>query len=226
VIRNSRRMTALGIAGALALASALTGCGAGMNPETARPTQLTEGVNVSRADLNVQIRNMFVLGPAEDQTLAVGASAPVYATLIDSAPDGQPDKLVAVASNVSGAPTPLAGGGLTLPPGQAVSLNSPGGPAAVLTALAKTLVGGENIELALQFERAGVVKVTVPVVPQSGDFQTYPPAPSVPSPPPVSPTDSATATAGATATVGATAAATKTKKKKKAKKPATPTPTP
>ncbi|MDX6433001.1 MAG: periplasmic copper chaperone, partial [Streptosporangiaceae bacterium] len=198
MIRNSRRVTALAIAGAITLASAVTGCGAGTNPETARPTQLTEGVNVSRADLDVQIRNMFVLGPSEGKTLPAGGSAPVYATLISSATDGRPDKLVAVSSNMSGTPTPLPGGGLALPPGQAVSLNSPTGPRAVLAGLTTALRGGENIEVALQFERAGVVKATLPVVPQSGDFQTYGPAPTpVASPTATSPSASPKATASA-----------------------------
>jgi copper(I)-binding protein len=218
VIRNSRRVTALAIAGALALASAVTGCGAGMSPETARPTQLTEGVNVSRTDLNVQIRNLFVLGPSESGTLPAGGSAPIYATLINSATDGRPDKLVAVSSIVSGPPTPLPGGGLELPPGRAVSLNGLSGPRAVLSGLTKTLIGGENIDLALQFERAGVVRVTAPVVPQSGDFQTYPPAPSAAaSTPAASPTGSTTASPGTTP---------KAKKRKKAEKSATPAPTP
>jgi hypothetical protein len=216
VIRNSRRVTALAIAGAITLASAVTGCGAGTNPETARPTQLTEGVNVSRADLDVQIRNMFVLGPSEGKALPAGGSAPVYATLISSATDGRPDKLVAVSSNMSGTPTPLPGGGLALPPGQAVSLNSPTGPRAVLAGLTTALRGGENIEVALQFERAGVVKATLPVVPQSGDFQTYGPAPTpVASPTATSPSASPKATASAAS-----------KKRKKVAKTAVPTPTP
>lgn len=210
MIRNSRRVTALAIAGALTLAPAVTGCGAGMNPETARPTQLTEGVNVSRNNLAIQIRNLFVLGPADGQTLAVGASAPVYATLINSATDGQPDKLVAVSSNVSGQPTPLTG--IDLPVGRAVSLNGPAGPLAVLSGLTKTLVGGEIVEVALQFQRAGVVKVMVPVIPQRGDFQTYPAAPTpVVSSPTANPAVSLTATPAG---------------KKKSKKSAKPTPTP
>ena len=224
MIRNSRRVTALAIAGALTLAAAVTGCGAGASPETARPTQLTEGVNVSRTDLDIQIRNMFVLGPAEGKVLAAGGSAPLYATLINSATDGQPDKLVAVSSNVSGAPTPLPGGGLALPPGQAVSLNGPTGPRAVLSGLTQPLRGGENIQVALQFERAGVVKATVPVVPQSGDFQTYGPAPSAePSTPGASP--SASAGASGTASPGATASPA-SKKLKKVRKTPRPTPTP
>jgi copper(I)-binding protein len=191
-----------------------------MNPETSRPTQLTEGVNVSRTDLNIQIRNLFVLGPAENATLPAGGSAPVYATLIDSATDGQPDRLIAVSSSVSGQPTALPGGGLELPVGQAVSLNgSNGTPQAVLTGLTKTLSGGEDIELAMQFQRAGVVNVTVPVVPQSGDFQTYPAAPRAvaSTPAAASPTTSPKTTSTVTPAA---------KKRKKTNKSPTPSPTP
>jgi copper(I)-binding protein len=228
VIRNSRRVTALAIAGALTLTSAVTGCGAGAHPETARPTQLTEGVNVSRTDLAIQIRNMFVLGPSAGKTLPAGGSAPLYATLINSATDGRPDTLVAVSSNISGAPAPLPGGGLALPSGQALSLNGPTGPRAVLSGLTQPLRGGENIQVALQFERAGVVKATVPVVPQSGDFQTYGPAPSAqPSTPGASTPGAPSASPGSsgTASPGVTASPASRKLKKVRKKPS-PTPTP
>jgi copper(I)-binding protein len=228
VIRNSRRVSALALAGALTLAASVTGCGAGTHPETARPTQLTEGVNVSRTDLNVQIRNMFVLGPAEGASLQAGGSVPLYATLINSAPDGLPDRLVAVSSDVSGAPTVLPGGGLDLPAGQAVSLNGPDGPLAVLSGLARTLMGGEIVQVALQFERAGVVKTTVPVVLQNGDFETYRPAPTPLATTHGTATPSASPGASLSASPGSAAAAAslKTHKRKKPGKTATPTPTP
>ncbi len=121
------RLAVLGITGALTIAPALTGCGSGTHPETARPTQLTEGVNADiPTDLSkptqIKIRNLFVLGPAETKTLDTGSSAPVYGTLIDSG--GQPDKLISVSSPAFGGTSKIRGGGIALAPGQAVELSA------------------------------------------------------------------------------------------------------
>ena len=121
------RLAVLGIAGALTIAPALTGCGSGTHPETARPTQLTEGVNADiPTDLSkptqIKIRNLFVLGPAETKTLDTGSSAPVYGTLIDSG--GQADTLISVSSPAFGGTSKIRGGGIALAPGQAVELSA------------------------------------------------------------------------------------------------------
>lgn len=122
------RLAVLGIAGALTIAPALAGCGAGTHPETTRPTQLTEGVNADiPTDLSkptqIKIRNLFVLGPADTKTLDTGSSAPVYGTLIDSG--GQADKLISVSSPAFGGTSKIRGGGIALAPGQAVQLGAP-----------------------------------------------------------------------------------------------------
>jgi copper(I)-binding protein len=121
------RLAVLGIAGALTIAPALAGCGAGTHPETTRPTQLTQGVNADiPTDLSkptqIKIRNLFVLGPADTKALDTGSSAPVYGTLIDSG--GQPDKLISVSSPAFGGTSKIRGGGIALAPGQAVQLSA------------------------------------------------------------------------------------------------------
>ncbi|GAA2083472.1 hypothetical protein [Actinomadura alba] len=184
--RNNRRVAALAIAGALTLAPAVSGCGAGHNPQTAQPVNLTEGVNVS-TDSGVNVRNLFVLGPAPGRRLTPGASAPVYAAVINDTTDGQPDRLVAVGSPDFQQPAPLTGGGIDLPARQLVQLGAqaPGQPgtAIVLGGLGKELLGGESIELTLRFQRSGDLKVLVPVVPHADAYATYSPAaPPAPTP--------------------------------------------
>jgi copper(I)-binding protein len=258
VIRNSRRVVALAVAGAVAIAPVISGCGAGEEPQTSAPTQLTEGVNASipknrPAAAQIDIRNLFVLGPKPGQTLAQGGAAPLYATIINQV-KGRPDKLVSVSSPTF-SQVKLQGGGVVIPaaapsgagsavkligqtiaPGAAPSASptgkkgkkSPGatatpsatgtpvtpsptgtgeapggnpthessntpsappqtaavpspatgtGPLVVLTGATQQLVGGEQIMVTLQFEQAGSVQVQVPVIPQQGEYETYPAAP-------------------------------------------------
>ena len=104
MIRNSRRVAALAVAGAVAIAPVISGCGAGSEPQSAAPTQLTEGVNVTvpkdkPESAQIDIRNMFLLGPKPDMAFGQGSSLPLYATIINQV-KGRPDKLVSIASPV------------------------------------------------------------------------------------------------------------------------------
>ncbi|MFC4913339.1 hypothetical protein [Actinomadura gamaensis] len=275
MIRNSRRVVALAFAGAVAMAPVLSGCGAGEEPQTAAPTQLTEGVNAwvpknEPARPQVSIRNMFLLGPEPDKALPAGSSVPLYGTLINEVP-GRADRLVSVSAPefgqaklasdgvvlppakergmgsavsllgtgaaghpttpghvtpsgtpsgkptgtkpskpgtkpstgapttpasgnptapasgsptapASGSPTAPASGAPTTPAGESPSAPTsgeatpaPGGksPLVVLTQANKQLLGGEAIQVTLQFEKAGTVTLTVPVIPQQNEFSTY-----------------------------------------------------
>ncbi|MBO2454825.1 hypothetical protein J4573_47600 [Actinomadura barringtoniae] len=255
--RNSRRVVALAIAGAVAFAPVISACGAGESPQTAAPTQLTEGVNAhvpqDEKVSKIDIRNMFLLGPAPDQTLAPGSSLPLYATVINQV-KGQ-DRLVAVTSDAF-SQSKIAGGAVVLPAaapsgkGSAVSLlgvapaatpsatptgkasgkpstapttsptTSPsatpstsasapettpsaatgtGGlaPLVLLTGLNREVRGGESVRLRLQFEHAGSVELSVPVIPRQGEYATYAPAPE-----PATPTASPKPGTSETATPG------------------------
>ncbi|ACY96294.1 MULTISPECIES: copper chaperone PCu(A)C [Thermomonospora] len=205
MIRNSRRVFALTVAGAIALAPVLSGCAAGHTPQTAMPTQLTEGVNVSVPQdakvAQIDIRNMFVLGPAPGSTAAAGSAVPLYATLINQV-QGKADRLVEVSSPAF-RQAQIAGGGIALPAagpegGTAVRLIAEGQqmPPVVLQGLTSPLIGGETIRLTLRFEQAGSITVPVPVVPWQQEFATYSPVPTAPAP---SPTGAETATASPTA---------------------------
>jgi copper(I)-binding protein len=117
VSRNSRRSVAIAVAGVFAVAPLVTACAAGRTPQTSLPTQLAEGVNAS-AHL-VDIRNVFLLGPAPGHTLPAGGVAPLYAWFVNRA--AAPDKLVAVEAPGVATSADVAGGGVVLPPGKLVS---------------------------------------------------------------------------------------------------------
>lgn len=259
MIRNSRRVVTLAVAGAVAITPVISGCGAGSEPQTAAPTQLTEGVNVTVPKdrpqaAQIDIRNMFLLGPKPDETFGPGSSLPLYATIINQV-KGRQDRLVSVASP-NFAQVRIADGAVVLPPaqpsgqGSAVRLigqsaapsasptatttgkpgkkkkpgatpeptgtgatpntpstpepgntpsapetsapvtsapvtsapepgsAAPGSPAGkaplvVLIGLNRQVLGGERLLLRLQFEQAGTVDVTVPVIPQQGEYTAY-----------------------------------------------------
>lgn len=214
MIRNNRRVAALALGGVLTIAPAVTGCGAGLNPEIARRSEPPQGINFqvpgdSTKPALIEVRQLFVLGPADNQALNPGAAAPLYGDLIDSNPNGQPDKLVSVTSPAFSGPTEITGGAVDLPTNKLVSLNTGTAPLVVLKGLGQRLFGGENLSLTLNFANAGSVTVLVPVVPWRGYFTTYPVAPSA------VPTTSASATPGVSGS--ATPAA-----KKNAKKSASP----
>lgn len=123
VIRNSRRVVVLAIAGAVAIAPVISGCGAGEEPQSAAPTQLTEGVNVTvpknrPAAPQINLRNMFLLAPTPGRPVGAGTSLPLYGAIINQV-KGRPDRLVAVSSPAFGGEAKIDGGGLALPPAAA-----------------------------------------------------------------------------------------------------------
>jgi hypothetical protein len=177
VSRNSRRRTvALAFAGTLVLVTpAISACGAGTHPQTLLPTQFVEGVNVSVG--LVDVRNMFLLGPAPGQTLPVGGDVPLYGAIVND--DTTTDQLVAIEA---GGIAKSAAENVPLPPHQLVQLGKQGPgattPTVVLKGLTQPLNGTETAHLILHFARAGQLSVQVPVVPWQGYYQTYAPAPT------------------------------------------------
>jgi copper(I)-binding protein len=196
VIRNSRRMATAAIAGALAITPAVSACGANAEPQTAAPTQLTEGVNISTTS-GVAVRNLFVLGPAPGQKLTPGSAVTVYGSVVNNSTDGRPDRLVAITAPGVAQTGQIQGGGIDLPYQQLVRLGvpSPDGlttPLLTLQGLTTPLSGGQPVKLTLQFQRGGTLAATVPVVARQGSYATYAPAPA--------PTPSATTTPSPSAT--------------------------
>ncbi|NKZ06117.1 hypothetical protein [Actinomadura latina] len=122
MIRNSRRVVVLAVAGAVAIAPVISGCGAGETPQSAFPTRLSEGVNVTvpkdkPTSSQIDLRNMFLLGPASGEAIKPGGDMPLYGVLINQV-QGRQDRLVSVSSPAFGG-AKIAGGSLTLPPAAA-----------------------------------------------------------------------------------------------------------
>lgn len=190
-----RKVALLAVAGSLAL----TGCGAGTSAESTKPTQLTEGVNLSQNGIDV--RHLFVLGPAPGTKLPVGSSLAVYGTLINSGSSAS-DALTGVS--VAGGAVQLGavkGGAVELPLHKAVNLaqagaqpsaqptpaaptgtapsagaEQDGGAAVVLKGTTKVITPGEYLRLTLQFRNAQAITVNVQVIPAKGEYATLPPA--------------------------------------------------
>jgi copper(I)-binding protein len=174
-------MVAAGIAGTLAIIPAVSACGAGEDPQTAQPTQLTEGVNVTTKN-GVAVRNLFVLGPPPGQKINPGSAATLYASVVNDSADAQPDRLVGISAPGVAQAAQIQGGGIDLPYQRLVRLgvSSPAGittPLITLQGIVMPLGGGESLKLTLQFEKAGALQVAVPVVPREGSYMTYAPAP-------------------------------------------------
>ncbi|HEU5156941.1 MAG TPA: hypothetical protein VFU43_08080 [Streptosporangiaceae bacterium] len=184
--RYSRRMVALGIAGALAIIPAVSACGAGNDPQTAQPTQLTEGVNVTTKN-GLAVRNLFVLGPVPGQQLAPQSAATVYASIVNDSTDGRPDRLIGISAPGVAQGAQIQGGGIDLPYQRLVQIGvaSPAGittPLIILQGLTRPVSGGESINLTLRFQNAGELQAAVPVVSRDGHYTTYAPAPTVTTP--------------------------------------------
>lgn len=204
MIRYSRRMVAVGVAGALAIVPAVSACGVGNDPQTARATQLTEGVNVTTKN-GVAVRNLFILGPAPGQQLAARSAATVYASIVNDSSDGRPDRLVGISAPGVAQGGQIQGGGIDLPYRRLVRVGvaTQAGittPLIILQDLATPLSGGESINLTLRFEQAGELTAAVPVVPRDGYYTTYAPAPVAPPTPTATASGTPTPTASGTPT--------------------------
>ena len=160
------------LVGAIAmLVPALAGCEAGLNAPTLQYHSASSGTSTT---LNgIELDNVFVLGPALNQTLPAGGQAGVFLAL--SAQDH--DQLVSASAPGTASSVQLLSGPITLSPGALVNLSGPA-PAVVLNGLTNPLSGGETIRLVLTFASAGVVPLVVPVLPAAYDYTTFSPPPT------------------------------------------------
>jgi hypothetical protein len=125
----------------------------------------------------VKTLNMIILGPEQNQSLNIGADAPLYASIVSSPPDRETDRLIAVSSPAFTG-SRLVEGGVKLPVGQLIRLREIQPPAVVLTGSKQRLLGGERLPVILVFERAGRVEAQwTPVVVRRGQYEDYPTAP-------------------------------------------------
>ena len=158
--------------GAIAiLVPALAGCEAGYDAPTLQYHSASSGTSTT---INgIELDNVFVLGPALNQTLPAGGQAGVFLAL--SAQDH--DQLVSASAPGTASSVQLLSGPITLSPGALVNLSGPA-PLVVLNGLTSPLSGGESVRLVLIFANAGAVTLQVPVLPAAYDYATYSPPPT------------------------------------------------
>lgn len=178
------------IAAVAALIPALAGCEAGTNAPTQQWHPPTEGTGLVQH--GIDIRNMFVLGAPTNSSLAAGQSAGLFFALYNN---GAPDRLLSITAPGTAESVHLPGGSVRVGKYQEILLTGPQ-PKAVLVNLTRELAGGTDVRVVMNFQNAGRIPLTVPVLPQAQYYTTYSPAPS-PSP---TPKTSPTGTPGATPT--------------------------
>jgi len=168
VTRWTRRL----LVGAIAiLVPALAGCEAGYNAPTLEYHPASNGVSTT---INgIELDNVFVLGPALNQTLPAGGQAGVFLAMSSQTRD----LLVSASAPGAANSVQLLNGPVTLRPGELVNLSGPA-PLIVLNGLTNPLSGGETISLVLTFASAGVVPLRVPVEPAAYEYTTYSPPPT------------------------------------------------
>ena len=159
--------------GAIAiLVPTLAGCEAGLNAPTLEFHPASFGV--STVVNGITLDDLFVLGPALNETLPTGGQAGVFLSLSSQFSD---DKLVAVSAAGTASSVQLVNGPVTLVQGTVVDLSGPH-PEIVLNGLTNSLSGGETVRLTFTFTNAGLVTLMVPVEPAAYEFATYSPAPT------------------------------------------------
>ena len=158
--------------GAIALlVPTLAGCEAGLNAPTLDYHPASYGV--STVVNGITLDDLFVLGPALNETLPAGGQAGVFLAMSSQ----NHDRLVAASAPGAASSVQLLTGPVTLPPGALVNLSGPA-PVIVLNGLTNPLSGGETVRLVLTFANAGVVPLEVPVEPAAYEYTTYSPPPT------------------------------------------------
>jgi copper(I)-binding protein len=203
VILHGRSLTVLRraiIVAVAAIVPALAGCEAGTNAPVEQWHQPTAGASAvlpSGHSGQLAIRNVFVLGAPPDTSLAAGSSAGLFLALVNTGPA---DRLISVSAPGTASSVTLPPGGVTVRRNQAVLLQGPV-PQVILTSISRSLGGGEAIQVILNFQNAGSVTLSVPVMPKAQYYETYSAAPVIPTATPTKPkatSGSATATPSAT----------------------------
>ncbi|HEY5987340.1 MAG TPA: hypothetical protein VIV12_13340, partial [Streptosporangiaceae bacterium] len=179
----------------------IAGCAAGMNAPTQRWHQPTAGASavVSNA---IRINNLFVLGPPVGSSIGAGGSAGMFFALANN---GAADRLLTISAPGAAASVRLPQGGINLAAQQSVLLTGPV-PKVVLENLTRGIAGGQFVRVVMNFQNAGSVTLSVPVMPAAEFYSTYSPPPVIPSPTPttsVTPAPSSSLTPSPTPTPAA-----------------------
>lgn len=173
--RTSRSRVITAAAAFLAAVPALAGCGVGFDANTIKPYAPTEATAVTSK--GIAISQAFLLGPEPGGQLAPGENAPLYMAITNT--NEGTDTLVGATTEGDIGKVKIESP-IQLPQNTLVhTRGESGGPArVVIEKLYRVLTGGEYVTVNLQFNNAGVVPISVPVIPRSREFATFPPAPA------------------------------------------------
>jgi copper(I)-binding protein len=177
------------------LVPALAGCEAGLNAPTQEYHPASNGARDTHN--GITISNLFVLGPALNDTLPSGGRAGVFLAITTQ----KPDQLTSVSAPGTATSVKLIGGPVTLTPGTLTDLTGPQ-PVIVLNDLRRPLAGGQTIPLVLDFANAGALTIQVPVEPHSYEYATFSPPAAVKPTATAKPGVSVSPSPGATASQG------------------------
>lgn len=184
--RHPRRFL---IAVTAALIPLIAGCEAGTNAPTLHWHQPTAGTGKTVG--GITISNAFVLGAPIGAALLKGQNAGLFLGLTNTGPS---DQLLSISAPGTARSVSVPGNAVTVAEQHAVLLTGPR-PELVLSNLLRPLTGGSVVSIVLRFANAGVVHLSVPVMPRAQYYSTLSPAPS---PKPAKPTPtSAPGTPGA-----------------------------
>jgi copper(I)-binding protein len=162
------------VAALLALVPVLAGCEAGNNAPTLGFHYPTDAAGTVVGAIS--IRNVFVLGAPLGSSLRPGQSASLFFAIVNT---GSSDRLLGISAPGTAASVKLPGGTIPVPSLKPVLLTGPKAQA-YLTGLTRTVASGSDIKLVLDFQKAGLVTLQVPVMPWAAHYVTYsmPPSPT------------------------------------------------
>jgi copper(I)-binding protein len=148
----------------------LAGCEAGNDAPTLQFHYPTDAAGTVVGKLS--IRNVFVLGAPLGASLHKGQSASLFLAMVNT---GTPDRLLSVTAPGSATSVTVPSGGVPIVNLHPVFLLSGPKPQLVLVDLTRTLTSGSSIKLELNFQKAGLVTLVVPVFARAQHYATYAP---------------------------------------------------
>lgn len=154
--------------GALLVAGALAGCGAGQISQTATQEPAVNGTSGTVA--NLALRNVHVQAVETVDAVQPGKSVPLILSVSNQSPD-TPDKLVSITSNVGSVSLT---GDTTVPAGGVLAVGTPDGVTALsqveaadaveaAVALNTPIRNGLTYAFTFNFEKAGSTTLAVPI---------------------------------------------------------------
>ncbi|RJL24217.1 hypothetical protein [Bailinhaonella thermotolerans] len=133
-----------------------------------------EGANATAGGMRVV--DAFILAGPPDQRVQAGASLPLYLNLLS---DRGPDRLVSVSAPGFARGAQVNRRFAEVAPGRPQTDKV---PAATLEGLTRAVPAYGHVPVTVTFERAGQVKLNVPIKARSGEWASYPPVQLSPTP--------------------------------------------